>query len=57
LPASLKDLTIAFAASVNKGIFPHLFMNNEDLDLNYKGSLPNYDDFYQDKVTLEEYQD
>jgi len=38
LPASLKDLAIAFAASVNKGIFPHLFMNNEDLDLNYKGS-------------------
>ena len=41
LPASLKKLGISFNTSKQKGFFPHLFVNNPNISLNYNGNIPN----------------
>jgi hypothetical protein len=47
LPASLKKLAINFNVQ-QKGIFPHLFVNNSDIILNYIGKVPEYKYFNKD---------
>jgi len=41
LTASLKELAINFKVQ-QKGLFPHLFVNNSDIKLNYIGKIPEY---------------
>jgi DNA polymerase type B, organellar and viral len=54
LPASLKKLAINFKVQ-QKGLFPHLFVNNSDIDLNYIGKIPEYKYFNEDEISLDEY--
>ena len=54
LPASLKDLAINFKVQ-QKGLFPHLFVNNSDINLNYIGKIPEYKYFNEDEISLDEY--
>lgn len=53
LPSSLNKLAISFGVS-KKGIFPYKFIN-ENNDLNYIGSVPNYNYFEKTVVSLEDY--
>jgi hypothetical protein len=55
LPGSLRSLAINFGASTNesKGIFPYRFVNNQNIQLNYKGLVPEFNNF--DGITLDEY--
>jgi hypothetical protein len=53
LPSSLRKLAIDFNVT-NKGIFPYKFVNS-NIELNYEGSVPNYDFF--ENISLSEYND
>jgi DNA polymerase type B, organellar and viral len=52
LPASLKKLAISFNIG-HKGLFPHKFINNNNVPLNYIGDVPPIH-FFED-ITSEEY--
>jgi hypothetical protein len=52
LHASLRDLAIAFDCDIQKGYFPHDFVNKHSLT--YKDTLPKYE-YYAKDLTLEEY--
>jgi len=52
LPSSLKSLAKNFNVD-NKGIFPYRFVNNQNIQLNYKGLVPEFNIF--DGLTLDEY--
>lgn len=52
LPSSLANLAKSFNVE-DKGIFPYEFINNLDVPLNYKGSIPEYK--YFSKVKLADY--
>lgn len=45
LPASLKKLGLSFKIKQQKGFFPHLFVNKNDISLDYIGNIPNRDYF------------
>jgi len=45
LPSSLRKLAISFGVD-KKGDFPHKFLNNKEIDLNYSGNIPNLNYFY-----------
>lgn len=47
MPASLKKLGISFNTSIQKGCFPHLFVNNPNISLNYNGNIPNREYFQE----------
>jgi len=52
LPSSLAKLANNFKVA-SKGIFPYQFVNNKNIPLNYRGSVPNKE-FYPD-ITNEQY--
>jgi len=52
LLSSLKKLCKAFKLTEDKGLFPHKFVNQDNL--NYKGALPSYDNFIN--LKYEEYE-
>jgi hypothetical protein len=52
LPSSLKKLAINFNVE-QKDLFPHLFVDKQEIDLNYVGKVPSIDNFY--KINEEEY--
>jgi hypothetical protein len=56
LPSSLKDLAINFNVT-NKGIYPYSFVNQDLINFNYIGDIPNYEYFDTNKVSLQEYQE
>lgn len=45
LPKSLKKLSLSFGLS-KKGDFPHKFLDNSNIELNYSGLVPSRDFFY-----------
>ncbi|RKF79148.1 putative DNA polymerase [Golovinomyces cichoracearum] len=45
LPKSLKKLSLSFGVS-KKGDFPHKFLDNSNIELNYSGLVPSRDFFY-----------
>jgi hypothetical protein len=53
LLTSLKSLCKSFKIEDSKSIFPHLFVNNNNLE--YKGDVPNFNNFIN--ISKEEYQD
>lgn len=53
LPSSLDNLAKNFNLEINKEIFPHKFVNNPDINLSYKGQVPDINYFYN--ITKEEY--
>jgi len=53
LPASLRKLAKSFDVTTQKTIFPYNFVNNPNLDLFYKGTVPAYEFF--NNVTNDEY--
>jgi len=53
LLASLRKLAISFGVSTQKGIFPHKFVSEENL--NYIGVVPAFE--YFDNISLEDYND
>ena len=54
LPSSLDKLSLNFNVE-NKTIFPYAFVNNNFIDLNYEGPVPEYEYFDKKKVSLEKY--
>lgn len=52
LPSSIKDLAKAFNVE-KKGIFPILFVNDSNINLNYIGEIPSFRDFVN--LKFEEY--
>jgi len=54
LPSSLKDLSKHFNIEQKKILFPVLFPNKEDYDINYKGPVPALE-FFPKNTTIEEY--
>jgi hypothetical protein len=54
LPGTLSSLAKNFSVD-NKGLFPYKFVNNNNIDLNYIGEVPSYDNFesvkYQDYLS------
>lgn len=52
LLSSLNKLTTNFGVENRKSIFPHLFVNESNL--NYVGSVPNFK-YFDNKITLDEY--
>lgn len=52
LPAALRSLTSNFNVS-SKSIFPYRFVNNENIPLDYKGTVPSFE--YFDGITHQEY--
>jgi hypothetical protein len=48
LNASLKNILINFGCQVQKGVFPHKFMNKDTL--NYVGEKPDYNFFDNGKL-------
>jgi hypothetical protein len=58
LPDSLANLSRSFKIETPKSIFPLLFLNREDFNINYIGSVPEYKYFYSaytDKFTKLDY--
>lgn len=55
LLSSLRKLCKAFNLEISKGIFPHKFVNVDNLD--YIGVLPSYEYFINKDVTENEYED
>jgi hypothetical protein len=58
LPASLDKLSKSFNIRNKKYTFPHLFLNEDNIDLNYVGKCPPYKFFpnaYTDEFTLLDY--
>jgi hypothetical protein len=53
LPQSLEKLLYKFNCSVHKGVFPHLFVNRNNL--NYIGKKPDFKYYSLSKITEEEY--
>ena len=53
LPSSLKKLALNFNLKEQKGIFPYNFVNQDNIQLDYKGPIPSYDFF--NKISIEEY--
>jgi hypothetical protein len=53
LLTSLKSLCKSFKIEDSKSIFPHLFVNNNNLE--YKGDVPNFNNFIN--ISKKEYQD
>ena len=55
LPASLKDLSKSFSLPVyqQKGIFPHAFVSDPNVSLDYKGAVPDLK--YFSGITLDSY--
>lgn len=53
LPDSLKKLAKNFNVD-NKDLFPYLFVNNPNIPLDYKGSIPSFDSFIG--ISLQEYE-
>jgi len=54
LPSSLAKLAINFNVE-NKGIFPYAFVNEIEVPLDYKGSVPDYKFFNKKNLSIEEY--
>jgi hypothetical protein len=52
MPASLKDLATNFQVE-EKGLFPFLFVNQKNINLNYEGLIPEYK--YYTNITEEEF--
>jgi hypothetical protein len=52
LPSSLDKLTKNFNVS-NKTIFPYLFVNDKNIELNYIGKVPSFDKF--SNISIEQY--
>jgi hypothetical protein len=46
LPASLRKLGESFSVDNPKDYFPHKFLNNDAINLNYIGEVPNINCFY-----------
>lgn len=55
LPASLRKLCESFNLNIIKGYFPHLFLNNSDISLDYEGDIPNKK--YFNDMSDDEYND
>jgi hypothetical protein len=53
LPQSLEKLLYKFNCSVHKGVFPHLFVNSQNL--NYIGEKPDFKYYSLSKISEEEY--
>jgi DNA polymerase type B, organellar and viral len=54
LPLSLSKLSKTFKLD-NKGVFPHKFVNNKNISLDYEGKFPRIKFFDMKKISLEEY--
>ena len=54
LPASLRNLSKSFRVE-SKGIFPYNFVNDVNINLDYKGEVPGYNFF--NKVSESDYND
>ena len=56
LPSSLNSLAKSFKVE-SKGLFPYSFVNDNNVELDYKGAVPSFNYFPSDKVTLYEYEE
>jgi len=56
LPASLRDLSNSFSIENKKDYFPYGFLNTYDLNLDYKGPVPEYK-YFLDSISEKEYKE
>ena len=53
LPISLSKLAINFNIE-NKGFFPYYFVNDSNISLVYRGTVPAYNYFYNNNISYDD---